>query len=316
MASDRKRRSIQSLYLGGPIDMSDFHEHHTWKDLIATSLPEVVCFDPMTSYRNAKNGSPDFIQSTNTTALINSDAVILNFQPNVQTVGTVVELGKLAMLPSFRLSRTKFYHERTGQHIFIIVKSLTDIPVYLKQYENYITDSIDEIINTVTNRNKEFSRGRSYSEFLPRTTKPIIVRYYANTPGIDDPLFQAYPTDVGYDLALIETLSLGPGESKDFHTGVWLDMPNLVWARITHRSSTFRKRGLLVLEGTIDPAFRGELMVCIHNITDKHITADAGSRLAQVIFMPVLPISLIKVDSMDNISQSDRGTNGFGSSGY
>jgi len=311
----RKKNGIKSLYLGGPIDMvSDADQ--SWKGFIVESLPDIVCFDPQTSYNNAKTGDSYFIQSVNTNALINSDAVILNLSAEKQTIGTIFELITLAKLPTFSVSNAPFFHEKTGQHVFIIIKSLDNIPVYLKPYRNYLTDSLDFVIDKIKYVNEEISHNRITMEFAYKYIKPIKVGCYIDikTDNIT-PMFKAHENDVGYDLAIIEELILAPGESKDFHTGIWLDMPKSVWARITHRSSTFRKLGLLVLEGTIDPGFRGELMTCIYNITKEEIRVPIGSRLAQVIFMPALPIELYRVSSLDKLSSSDRGFNCFGSSG-
>jgi dUTP pyrophosphatase len=128
-------------------------------------------------------------------------------------------------------------------------------------------------------------------------------------------LIKAHKTDVGYDLSILEDITISPLEVVDVPTGVFIDLPDDVWGRLVHRSSSFRKHRILVLEGVIDPGFRGELKVCLYNLFNKDVTLYKGMKLAQLILMPRLDATFNKVDSIDKLSESERGTNCFGSSG-
>lgn len=115
------------------------------------------------------------------------------------------------------------------------------------------------------------------------------------------------------DLATINEWTLRPGESKDLPTGLRVELPEGVWGRITGRSSTLRKRGLFVNEGVIDQGYRGELFVYVTNRNDYDTVIEHGTRLAQLILAPVLRAAVVEVE---RVSDSIRGSKGFGSTGH
>lgn len=124
--------------------------------------------------------------------------------------------------------------------------------------------------------------------------------------------FRAHDTDAGFDLICTQSRTLLPGDTIDVSTGIAIAMPPGWWGRIVGRSSTMRKRGLLVIEGVIDAGFRGELFTCVHNPNDHTVLVESGERLAQLIFLPVPAVHWQEVKVL---SESSRGVNGFGSSG-
>lgn len=126
--------------------------------------------------------------------------------------------------------------------------------------------------------------------------------------------YKKYRGDAGWDLFVSEDCTIPPNTTEDVHTGISIDMPNATYARITGRSSSLRKHGLLVNEGIIDNGYTGELIVCIHNLTDKPFHVKRGMRLAQVLFHTIDDIRWSQVDSFETHAQS-RGSNGFGSTG-
>lgn len=124
---------------------------------------------------------------------------------------------------------------------------------------------------------------------------------------------RAYPGDAGYDLYSVEDVSIGPNAHVDVPTGIAIAPESGYWMRIVGRSSTSKKLGLHVIEGIIDNGYRGELFVRVHNPGAESVNVPAGSRLAQMI-----PHKLIAVDfkvGFEDLPPSDRGSNGFGSSG-
>jgi len=122
----------------------------------------------------------------------------------------------------------------------------------------------------------------------------------------------AHPTDAGADLVVTEGGTLRPGEMRDFACGLAIEPPLGYFYDIRPRSSTLRKRGLLIHTGTIDNGFRGPLYVYAWNTTNHDVTVEPGDRLAQMVLLPsVQPV--IKV--VEELSDSDRGTGGFGSTG-
>lgn len=124
---------------------------------------------------------------------------------------------------------------------------------------------------------------------------------------------RSYPGDAGFDLYCQPSrVRIGPGEFVDIDCGVKVQLPEGWWGMLTGRSSTLRKKGLLVHTGIVDQGYRGPLFAGVLNLTDHEVFVSGGERLAQFIPVPIFPGLVAVVDSLD---KSVRGTSGFGSSG-
>ena len=143
----------------------------------------------------------------------------------------------------------------------------------------------------------------------------MAVRYidYELEEGAKSP-FKRYMGDAGWDLYINEGCIIKPGETVDVHTGVKIDMPPYLYARIVGRSSTLRKYQLIVNEGIIDNGYTGELFICVHNIGDKPFVVEKGMRLAQVLFHVIEDVRWSRVERVAP-TPGKRGDNGFGSTG-
>ena len=126
--------------------------------------------------------------------------------------------------------------------------------------------------------------------------------------------YKKYLGDAGWDLYVSRPCDIQPGETVDVHTDLQIDMPSKTYARITGRSSTLRKHGLLVYEGIIDNGYTGEMFVCVHNMGKEVFHVEPGMRLAQIIFGTVDDIRWCEVEEIES-SPNKRGNNGFGSTG-
>jgi dUTP pyrophosphatase len=125
----------------------------------------------------------------------------------------------------------------------------------------------------------------------------------------------AYDGDVGYDLAAAirdESMELKAHEFTDVPTYVRVELPPGYWGDLRTRSSTFAKRRLLVMPGTIDNGYRGMLSILLFNPNPHPVTIHQGDYLAQIVLQPIVTPSLERVYQ---ISESQRGDKGFGSSG-
>lgn len=131
-----------------------------------------------------------------------------------------------------------------------------------------------------------------------------------------DPLavlpMRSHPSDVGFDLYTTEEVTIPPNSFADVPTGVVCNLPTNAWGLITGRSSALRKHGLLVVNGVIDPGFRGPLFAGCFNMLVKPVTVNVGQRVAQLILIPALIANPVW-DA--RVTESDRGERGFGSSG-
>ena len=124
------------------------------------------------------------------------------------------------------------------------------------------------------------------------------------------------PSAAGADLyALLDgDVTIAPGETYLVHTGIALELPEGYAGLIYARSGLASKKGLAPANkvGVVDPDYRGEVMVCLHNHSDKDQVIDDGERIAQLVITPYITASFIEVEEL---SDTVRGEGGFGSTG-
>jgi dUTP pyrophosphatase len=124
----------------------------------------------------------------------------------------------------------------------------------------------------------------------------------------------AHPGDAGLDLFSIEEAKLLPGSSRLIRTGIIIELPDGMEAQIRPRSGLALKHQVTVLNapGTIDAGYRGEVGVIIINHGKEAFHIHKGMKIAQMIIQRVLRV---EVEVVDELSDSQRGADGFGSSG-
>ncbi len=124
----------------------------------------------------------------------------------------------------------------------------------------------------------------------------------------------AYSSDgaAGADLVASEGVVLPPGGRAVVPTGVHLQLPpghvGLVWPR----SGLAVKHGIDTLAGVIDSDYRGEVRVVLVNHGGTEFEVKPGDRVAQLLVQPVERVVFTRVESL---AGSERGENGFGSTG-
>lgn len=125
----------------------------------------------------------------------------------------------------------------------------------------------------------------------------------------------AHSSDSGLDLFSTVSLEIAPGESKLIPTGIKIELPENTEAQVRPRSGLALKHGITVLNtpGTIDEGYRGEVGVILINHSEVKFQIEAGMKVAQMVIMPVIKVNVIEVD---NLSNSERSSGGFGSTGY
>ena len=120
----------------------------------------------------------------------------------------------------------------------------------------------------------------------------------------------------GYDLrACVEApVTLEPGEGYSFPTGLAGEIPQGLVGLVFCRSGLGVKHGVSLPNcvGVIDSDYRGELIVPLRNFGDKAYTIQPGERIAQLVLAPVF---LPPVAEVEELSETQRGTGGFGSTG-
>ena len=123
----------------------------------------------------------------------------------------------------------------------------------------------------------------------------------------------AHRRDSGMDLFTLEEEKILPGEHVKIRTGIAVELPDGYGGRVHCRSSTFRNDyQLLVITGTIDNGYRGEIHISCVNVGRNELVVSKGQRIAQLVVSPVVRANLIESDTL---SDSERGKQGFGSTG-
>lgn len=118
--------------------------------------------------------------------------------------------------------------------------------------------------------------------------------------------------DAGFDLYSTVDVIISPKQRKTVNTGISLEMQDHLAGLIWPRSGLSVKQGIDVLAGVVDSGYRGEIMVCLYNTSDEDVNIHIGDRIAQIIFQEV-PRVIMEVH--ESLGSSQRGDNGFGSSG-
>ena len=97
-------------------------------------------------------------------------------------------------------------------------------------------------------------------------------------------------------------------------TGLFMELPIGYEAQIRPRSGLAARSGVTVLNspGTIDSDYRGELEVILINLGDESFTVKNGDRIAQMV---ISPVTRVVVSEAETLSETERGTGGFGSTG-
>ena len=105
-----------------------------------------------------------------------------------------------------------------------------------------------------------------------------------------------------------------PGETKFVHTGLAMEIPVGYAGLVYARSGLATKRGLAPANkvGVVDSDYRGEVMVALHNHSEKEQTIESGERIAQLVVTPFLKAEYTEAESL---SDTARGEGGFGSTG-
>ena len=134
----------------------------------------------------------------------------------------------------------------------------------------------------------------------------------------DDVLTPKYetPGSSGMDLAayINKNIIINPGEKALVPTGFSLSVPQNYEVQIRPRSGLAVKKGITVLNtpGTLDSDYRGEIKVVLINLSKDIFIVRNGERIAQMVVCPVEKVSMQEVR---DLSETDRGKDGFGSTG-
>ncbi len=122
----------------------------------------------------------------------------------------------------------------------------------------------------------------------------------------------AHPGDAGLDLFSAEEKLIKSGTRLAINTGLVLAVPDGFVGLVWDKSGLALKKGLTCLAGVLDSGYRGELLVVILNTSNEDVKIEVGQKIAQLL---IQPIQTVKINPVDELEDTTRGTGGFGSTG-
>ncbi|GHV71672.1 deoxyuridine 5'-triphosphate nucleotidohydrolase [Spirochaetia bacterium] len=151
---------------------------------------------------------------------------------------------------------------------------------------------------------------------INRIEKPVRVNIRKKSAEVTLPRYEtegAAGLDVRAYLPEAEQKIAAGGRAR-IPTGLFLDIPPGYEAQVRPRSGLASRHGVTVLNspGTIDSDYRGELEIILINLGEIEFVVKNGDRIAQMV---IAPVSRAELREVETLSETERGTGGFGSTG-
>lgn len=154
--------------------------------------------------------------------------------------------------------------------------------------------------------------GKLNFRILPQTLD-LKIKRLTNTATLPT---KAHETDACFDIYADTSndVVIEPHQTVLIPTGFATEIPHGFWGAIFARSGLASKQGLRPAQGVpvIDESYRGQWMIPLHNDSEATRIVHHGDRICQFMLLPYFDTTLTEVD---NLSETDRGEGGFGSSG-
>jgi len=146
------------------------------------------------------------------------------------------------------------------------------------------------------------------------TVKVRFRRVGQRGPPLDLPRYET-PGSAGLDLRADEAFSLAPGERRLVPTGLAVELPAGHEGQVRPRSGLAARHGVGMVNapGTVDSDYRGEVGVLLVNHGREAVAFSRGDRIAQLV---ISPVARAEVELVEDLSETDRGAGGFGSTGH
>jgi dUTP pyrophosphatase len=124
---------------------------------------------------------------------------------------------------------------------------------------------------------------------------------------------KAHSTDAGYDLYARDSQIICAKESATIDTGVHIELPVGTVGFIKSRSGLMFKHEIVAGEGVIDVGFNGSIGVKLFNLGGRDYKVNAGDKICQLVILKLADVGELEV--VEHFEETERGSNGFGSSG-
>lgn len=125
---------------------------------------------------------------------------------------------------------------------------------------------------------------------------------------------KAHDLDAGYDLFALNSVVIPPGEGRIIETGVHMEIPKGYCGVLVSKSG-LNVNYNLTSTGLIDSGYKNAIKVKLYNQGKTSQLMRSGWKCSQIVILPISADCLEKVDSLEEFADSERGMNGFGSSG-
>lgn len=122
---------------------------------------------------------------------------------------------------------------------------------------------------------------------------------------------RAHSTDAGADLRTPVAFSVPPYGSAVVDTGVHIELPHGTVGMLKSKSGLNVRRSI-VTEGVIDEGYTGSIVCKLYNHSGERVAFQRGDKIAQLV---VLPVRYVDFERVDELGETERGSNGFGSTG-
>jgi dUTP pyrophosphatase len=183
----------------------------------------------------------------------------------------------------------------------------------IKESENFVPDKeyqkeLEDFINQ--------NFGEEFETNLNNSIRTQTLKVKKLNPDAVLPKYN-YPSDSGFDLHSVEDIII-PAFGRAFvPTGLSFQFSEGLEIQVRTKSGLAINQGLMVLNspGTVDQGYSGEIKVIIFNTNNATVTIPKGMKVAQAVLCPVLNGKFVDLVEVDTFEETDRGSNGFGSTG-
>ncbi|AZF98451.1 deoxyuridine triphosphatase [Arthrobacter phage BigMack] len=297
----------KTLYLAYPIDFSGGHsvtaqiaDTVAWaKDNILRDSG-ILAYDPGAAWTvgGRRKVTPE-LQKINQAAIQQADAMLAYAPAGVRSWGVPAEVERAAMRGmnvAIITDGNPSWAMPTGPNVHVV-----------QSKPDWSHATIEALTWLADQKLPSFAKGNP--------TRERKTLQFAPVDGAEVQLpTRAYSDDAGLDLFVTEDTWVPANGFVDIRSHIKVQLPDWSWGFLVGRSSTLRKKGLLVNPGIIDAGYRGELFSGVQNMTSKPVHVEAGERIAQLIIIgngtrQIEPVLVPELNS------HARGKNGFGSSG-
>lgn len=123
---------------------------------------------------------------------------------------------------------------------------------------------------------------------------------------------QGHKGDAGYDLRTPYEVMVPAHGEVTIDTGVHIEVPRGYYGKLESKSGLNVNHSIVSLGGVIDFGYTGSIRAKLYNLSNEPYTFQKGDKVVQIVFMPCLDVNFV---STDRLADTERGENGFGSTG-